>query len=331
MVLAGLLAVVLAGCGAPGGEDTASPTDASATPAAGGEIATALADTEWRLVEIRSMSEGDAARPDDRSKYTMRLNRDGTVAMRLNCNTARGTWRSQPTADGLSGRLELGTLATTEALCPPPSLDQRIAASAPYVRSYLVRDGRLSLSLTADGGIYVWEPSDIEEPFLTAPDPALETAILNAAPDYTRQRAKTPSGGASARYVYGRVDLNGDGAAEVFAYLLGPFFCGTGGCDLMLFTAAHGAYTPIATFPTSRQPVIVSPTTTNGWKDLLRLESDDGAAGAAYVRHTFNGATYVEAGRRLAGPVPPEGKRLLAGALSATVGVPLGTAAMSGS
>jgi len=32
-------------------------------------------------------------------------------------------------------------------------------AQAPYVRAYLLRNGRLHLSLMADGGILVWEPA----------------------------------------------------------------------------------------------------------------------------------------------------------------------------
>ena len=46
----------------------------------------------------------------------------------------------------------------TRALCPPPSLDERIAADSAYVRSYFLRDGVLALSLMADAGIYLWEP-----------------------------------------------------------------------------------------------------------------------------------------------------------------------------
>ena len=39
-----------------------------------------LADTDWRLVEVQSMSDAvSAAQPDDPSLYTMRLNGDGTV------------------------------------------------------------------------------------------------------------------------------------------------------------------------------------------------------------------------------------------------------------
>ena len=91
--------------------------------------------------------------------YAMQLNADGTVTMQLNCNRANGRWSSEASADPSNGRFEFGPLATTRAFCPPPSLDQQMAAQAQYVRSYLLRNGRLSLSLMADGGIWLWEPS----------------------------------------------------------------------------------------------------------------------------------------------------------------------------
>jgi len=47
----------------------------------------------------------------------------------------------------------------TRAMCPPGSLHDRIVRHLPIVRSYVVRDGRLFLSLMADGGIYEFEPS----------------------------------------------------------------------------------------------------------------------------------------------------------------------------
>jgi heat shock protein HslJ len=97
-------------------------------------------------------------RPSDPSLYTMELRGDGTVAMRLNCNRATGGWSAVPAGDGTSGRLEFGPLAATRALCPPPSMDESIVAQSAFVRSYLLKDGRLYLSLMADGGIYAWEP-----------------------------------------------------------------------------------------------------------------------------------------------------------------------------
>jgi heat shock protein HslJ len=118
-----------------------------------------LADTRWRLVEFQPMDDATGTmRPTDPSLYTMELHGDGTVAMRLNCNRAIGGWFAVPAGDGTSGRFEFGPLAAARALCPPPSMDESIVAQSAFVRSYLLKDGRLYLSLMADGGIYAWEP-----------------------------------------------------------------------------------------------------------------------------------------------------------------------------
>jgi heat shock protein HslJ len=116
-----------------------------------------LAGTQWRLVEFRSMDDAQGvARPGDGTVYSMWLNGDGTVAMQLNCNRASGTWSARPGSEATSGQFEFGPLAATRALCPPPSMDKTIVAQSRHIRSYLIEDGRLHLSLMADGGVYVW-------------------------------------------------------------------------------------------------------------------------------------------------------------------------------
>ena len=120
------------------------------SPATAGGSTGALAETSWRLVEFQSMDDAiGVVRPDDPSRYTMSLGGDGAVTMRLNCNSARGTWSAEPAGDGSSGRFEFGPLAMTRALCPPPSMDGSIAAQSQFVRSYLLSEGRLHLSLMA--------------------------------------------------------------------------------------------------------------------------------------------------------------------------------------
>ena len=81
------------------------------------------------------------------------FNADGSVAVRVDCNRGRGSWKSAGPS-----QLEFGPLALTRAMCPPGSLHDRIVKDWEYVRSYLVKDGRLFLSLMADGGIYQYEP-----------------------------------------------------------------------------------------------------------------------------------------------------------------------------
>lgn len=56
-----------------------------------------------------------------------------------------------------SGSLRFTAIAVTRAYCPPPSLDTRIARDLGFVRSYRVIEGRLYVSLLADGGIYAWQ------------------------------------------------------------------------------------------------------------------------------------------------------------------------------
>jgi heat shock protein HslJ len=122
----------------------------------------ALAGTSWRLVEIQSMDDAiGTVRPADPARFTMRLDADGTAHLQLDCNRANGTWSAEPASGAKSGGFTFGKLAMTRALCPPPNLDERIAAQSEYVRSYLLKDGRLHLSLMADGGIWVWEPEPL--------------------------------------------------------------------------------------------------------------------------------------------------------------------------
>lgn len=118
-----------------------------------------LTDVTWRLVEFQSMDDAQGTtRPADPSKYTMKLGTDGSAAFQLDCNRGMGSHTSTKAQDGLSGSITFSVLATTKALCPEPSMGEKIARDTQYMRGWLLKDGRLSVSLMADGGIYVWEP-----------------------------------------------------------------------------------------------------------------------------------------------------------------------------
>lgn len=139
------------------GEDVSEPADETAP--APGDLPAALTGTSWELVSIQSMSDAEGmTTPENPADYVLNLGPDGTVAMRLNCNRASGSWSAEESS-AESGTFEFGPLAMTKALCPPPSLDDKIGRDAQYVRSYLLRDGMLHLSLMADGGIYSWAPA----------------------------------------------------------------------------------------------------------------------------------------------------------------------------
>jgi para-nitrobenzyl esterase len=111
-----------------------------------------LAGTSWQLVKFEG-GDGAVVVPDDRAKYTLAFGTDGGLSARLDCNRGRGTWKSPGPA-----QLELGPMALTRAMCPPGSLHDRMVKQLPFVRSYVIKDGHLFLSLMADGGIYEFEP-----------------------------------------------------------------------------------------------------------------------------------------------------------------------------
>jgi len=112
-----------------------------------------LGGTSWRLLKFVG-GDDTVLTPDDRTKYTIAFAADGTLNVRFDCNRGRGTWKSdEPT------QLQFGPLALTRAACPPGSLHDQIVRQWPYVRSYVIRDGHLFLSLMADGGIYELEPA----------------------------------------------------------------------------------------------------------------------------------------------------------------------------
>jgi para-nitrobenzyl esterase len=125
---------------------------------------TDLAGEPWRLVRFQG-GDGTTLRPDDPAKYTIQFNADGSLNARLDCNRGRGTWKS-----AVANQIELGPLALTRMLCPPGSLHDQIVKQWEFVRSYVMRDGRLVLSLMADGGTFEFERAG-------APLPAARAAV----------------------------------------------------------------------------------------------------------------------------------------------------------
>lgn len=111
-----------------------------------------LGGSSWQLVKFQG-GDGALLRPDDKSKYTLAFAADGTFNARIDCNRGRGGWKSAG-----KGQLEFGAMAITRAQCPPGSLHDHLVKQMPFVRSYVIKEGHLFLSLMADGGIYEFEP-----------------------------------------------------------------------------------------------------------------------------------------------------------------------------
>lgn len=154
---------------------------AAAQPPTTGGTASGLTGTSWQLVRFEG-GDGSVLTPDERAKYTVALEANGRVAARIDCNRGSGTWKS-----GGTSQLQFGPLALTRAQCPPGSLHDQIVRQWANIRSYVLRDGHLFLSLMADGGIYEFEP-------VAAPAASFRSAVQSRGPaTWTCTRAGVPS------------------------------------------------------------------------------------------------------------------------------------------
>jgi len=115
--------------------------------------APALGGTTWQLVRFQGSDDNEVA-PKRRDLYTIAFGAGGSLNVRFDCNRGRGTWKSPE-----ASQLEFGPLALTRAMCPSQSLHDLMVRQWPFVRSYLVRQGHLFISLQADGGTFEFEPA----------------------------------------------------------------------------------------------------------------------------------------------------------------------------
>jgi hypothetical protein len=94
------------------------------------------------------------------------------------------------------------------------------------------------------------------------------------------------------RYTWSRVDLNGDGRSELLAQVVGPMFCGTGGCPLLIFREpSPGKLQLVTQMSLFKDPLIVTQRRHHGWKDLItRVRLD--AGNSYYAELPYDGRTY---------------------------------------
>ncbi|HEX6691718.1 MAG TPA: META domain-containing protein [Burkholderiales bacterium] len=107
----------------------------------------------WQLVRFTG-GDDRVLTPVDRRSYTLQFGADGRVSARIDCNRGSGTYKTT----GTSG-LEFGQMAITRAMCPPGSMHDHVVRQLPHIKSFVIKDGRLYLSLMADGGTYEFEPA----------------------------------------------------------------------------------------------------------------------------------------------------------------------------
>lgn len=115
------------------------------------------------------------------------------------------------------------------------------------------------------------------------PDPALEHVL--------RQRLFPGDNGAACmrqqgvRYVYNRMDLDGDRNPETLVALLGRQICGTTGCPLLLLKDLGQAITPLQTIWGFQSALVVGERRNQGWLDLILPQAKGEGGRALLVSH----------------------------------------------
>lgn len=74
------------------------------------------------------------------------------------------------------------------------------------------------------------------------------------------------------KFQFYQIDLNNDGKMEVFVNFITPYFCGTGGCTLLLLS---DQLKPITEFTVTNTPLYVKKETKNGWRVILTRSEED--------------------------------------------------------
>lgn len=129
-----------------------------------------LTGTSWRLVEFKG-SDDKVLKPKDRNKYTVVFGDGGRLSAVVDCNRGHGTWAS----DG-PGHLTFSPLGLTRMMCGESELNSNLETQWENVTSYVLKSGRLYLSLKTDAGRYEFEPLPGSKPL-----PAEQTASPEAA------------------------------------------------------------------------------------------------------------------------------------------------------
>ncbi|GGK10714.1 hypothetical protein GCM10007962_01070 [Yeosuana aromativorans] len=85
------------------------------------------------------------------------------------------------------------------------------------------------------------------------------------------------------KFQLAEIDLNSDGKNEVFVNFFSSYFCGTGGCTLLLLS---NDLKPITKFTVTRTPLYIQKEVENGWNTILVRFGDK------FVKLVNNGKTY---------------------------------------
>ncbi len=130
----------------PGPAPIPFPTGAPLPPAAA-----AIVSVIWRWERLAPVT-GQAVVIDEPTRYEFMLLANGTIRIKADCNSGRGTYRIEGSAISVT----VGSM--TKVACPPDSLGEEFVQRLQEAASYRAEDGRLYIDLRGDGGTMEFGP-----------------------------------------------------------------------------------------------------------------------------------------------------------------------------
>lgn len=120
---------------------------------------------------------------------------------------------------------------------------------------------------------------------------AVSPAPANAEEDIRHFLLQEYPDASPMQYALAWSDLNGDGVDEAIIHVVTPYFCGTGGCNTIILTAAGPKWQKVGEISVSRTPITAMETSSNGWKDItVAIAGGGGPSGNALLK--FDGKAY---------------------------------------
>ena len=117
----------------------------------------ALTGVIWKLANIQSKDDSTGL-PRAPGLYTLEFHKDGSVAIRADCNRGRGNWASEK-----ADQLNITQRITTRAMCIPRSLHDQFISDLNDTRSFTLNEGKLYLAMMTDGSILEFFSSPVTQ------------------------------------------------------------------------------------------------------------------------------------------------------------------------
>jgi len=114
----------------------------------------------------------------------------------------------------------------------------------------------------------------------------------------------TSEGAASDKYIAAFRDLSDDGKEEAVVYVIGPDWCGTGGCVTLVLVERGRSWKVISNTATTQLPIRILNSKSHGWHSIGVWAQGGGIYPGYEVELKFNGKTYPS------GPSVPPASRI---------------------